>query len=173
MAIYFPNSEISEMVCEAWRITSTFQGDNNFIGGNSMVNWERSDDVYGGGNISSGILSESNGSFTFNSDYYGYYLVTHQSYNYLANNTSRWNEMKLLVSWNSGANWDQHSYATNYIYSNQSSASSGSGCASSIVAATSATRLRFEMSVEHNSTYTYGNTNEQMTGFTIAKISDL
>jgi len=171
MAIYFPNSEMGEVCGESWRITSTFQGDNNFIGANSMTNWEKSDDVYGGGNTN--ILTESNGQFTFGADYYGYYLVNHQIYNYLANNTSRWNEMLLYVSWNSGANWDQHSYATNYIYSNLSSASSASGCASSVVAATAATRLRFGVQVEHNSTYTYGTTNEQMTGFSIAKISDI
>ena len=52
MAIYFANSELTDPAGESWRITSNFTGDNNFVGGNSMTNWEKSDDVYGGGNLS-------------------------------------------------------------------------------------------------------------------------
>ena len=57
MAIYFPNSEIGEVCGESWRITSSFTGDNNTMGQAGNVSWERSDDVYGGGNISSVLLS--------------------------------------------------------------------------------------------------------------------
>jgi len=173
MAIYFPNSEMSEVCGEAWRITSSFTGDTGIMGESGTASWEKSDDVYGGGNISPSVLSESNGIFTFNADYYGYYLIHHQHHCYMSNATSRWNEMRLYVSWNSGANWDYHSYAVTNINNSSSSAMSACGGASSIIAATPATRLRFNIQVENNSVTTYGSTNEQMTGFSIAKVSDV
>ena len=173
MAIYFPNSELGEACGESWRITSTFTGDNNIVGGNGNTNWELSDDVYGGTNLDSGsILSESNGIFTFNADFYGYYFINWQHYCYIGNAYSRWNEMILQVSWNSGSNYDNHGYSVSNIPNSSSSASSGGGSATSVVLASAATRLRWNISVENNSVTTYGTTNEQMTGFSIHKISE-
>ena len=171
MAIYFPNSELGEVCGETWRITSSFTGDNNFFGGNSMTNWERSDDVYGGGNMaSSPVLSLSNGQFSFN--YEGYYLVYWQAYNYHTVD-SRYNEMTLYVSWNNGANWDVHGYTTSHITIGTNGNNSAGGNATSMVAGTGAARLRFGMNVENNGVVTYGNTSETTTGFTVVKISEI
>ena len=173
MAIYFPNSELGEVCGETWRITSTFTGDNNIVGGNGNTNWEKSDDVYGGSSLDSGsILSESNGIFTFGADFYGWYFLNWQHYCYMGNSYSRWNEMTLHVSWNSGANYDNHGYAVSNIPNSSSSSSSGGGCATSVVLATSATRLRFDISVENNNVITYGASDNTSTGFSIHKISE-
>ena len=40
MAIYFPNSELGEVGGETWRITSSFQGDNNTSLGNSSYRFQ-------------------------------------------------------------------------------------------------------------------------------------
>ena len=174
MAIYFPNSRFGEACGESWRITSAFQGDNNVVGGNGNTNWEKADDVYGGSSIDGGaILTESNGVFTFGADFYGWYFINFQHYCYMGSAYSRWNEMKLQVSWNSGSNYDDHAYSVSNIPNNSSSASSGGGCGTCVVFASSATRLRWNISVENNSVTTYGTTNEQMTGFSIHKISEV
>ena len=171
MAIYFPNSELGEVCGETWRITSNFTGDNNLFGANSMTNWERADDVYGGGNMaSSPVLSLSNGQFSFN--YEGYYLVNWQAYNYHTVD-SRYNEMKLYVSWNNGANWDVHGYTSSHITIGTNGNNSAGGHATSVVAGTNAARLRFGMNVENNSVVTYGSTADTVTGFTVVKISEL
>ncbi len=172
MAIIFPNSQLGEVMGESWRITSQFSGDNNFLGGNSLTNWERSDDVYGGTTLSSGnILSESNGSFTFGADYYGYYLIIWQHYMYY-NDNNRYGEFKLQVSWNSGANWDNHGYATASISPNTSENYNQCATATSTVFAGAATRLRFDLSQHNNSAVTYGETTAQATGFSIIRIAD-
>ena len=80
--------------------------------------------------------------------------------------------MILQVSWNSGSNYDNHGYSVSNIPNSSSSASSGGGSATSVVLASAATRLRWNISVENNSVTTYGTTNEQMTGFSIHKISE-
>ena len=174
MAIYFPNSELGEACGESWRITSTFTGDNNIVGGNGNTNWELSDDVYGGTNLDSGsILSESNGIFTFNADFYGYYFINWQHYCYLGNAYSRWNEMILQVSWNSGSNWDTHGYAVSSVSPNTSDNYYHTATGSSFVAATANARLRFNMQVQDNSVTTNGTTDAQATGFTLIKVSEL
>ena len=81
--------------------------------------------------------------------------------------------MILQVSWNSGSNYDNHAYSVSNIANNHSSASSGGGSATSVVLASAATRLRWNISVENNSVVTYGTSDEQMTGFSIHKISEL
>ena len=168
MAIYFPNSELGEVCCETWRITSHFTGDNNLMGGNSLINWEKSDDVYGTGNDTS-ILSHSNGQFTFGK--YGWFLVHFFGYFYYSDN-SRWNELQLYVSWNSGANWDYHTIATSHMSPNTSNNYNQSCSGSSIVLGNANARLRFGVNVENNSVTTYGTTNENYTGFTIIKVSE-
>ena len=173
MAIYFPNSELGEVCGETWRITSTFSGDNNTVGQPGNTNWEKSDDVYGGSNLDSGsILSENNGIFTFNSDFYGWYFLNWQHYCYMGNATSRWNEMILQVSWNSGANYDDHGYSVSCTPNNSSHASSSGGSSTSVVLASAATRLRWNITVENNSVVTYGHSNFTATGFSLIKISD-
>ena len=169
MAIIFPNSQTGEIVGESWRITSSFTGDNNFMGANSMTNWERSDDVYGGGNAN--ILSESNGVFTFGADYLGWYLVYFTHYVYHSNN-ERYNEMALYVSWNQGANWDIHGYATIALSPNSSANYSQCASCMSTVNATTNARLRFGINSQDNGTIQYGDTNAQATGFTIFRIAD-
>ena len=170
MAIYFPNSELGECASESWRITSTFNGDNNRVGGNGLVNWERADDVYGGSNLASPyLLSNSGALFSFNIT--GWYLITYQHYCYYGGGHSRWNEMIMLVSWNSGANFDSHSYSVSNIPNNSSSASSGGASASNLILGNANTRLAFNISVENNSVTTYGTTNEQMTGFTATLVA--
>ena len=170
MAIYFPNSELGEVCGESWRITSNFTGDNNLIGGNSMVNWEKSDDVYGGGNLSTPILSHSNGQFTFS--VLGYYLVIWQHKAYYSDN-NHYAQMELMVSWNSGANWDTHGYATSSVSPNTSDNYYHTSTCSSIVAATNAARLRFNIQMQNNSALTNGTTDAQATGFTLIKISEI
>ena len=136
-----------------------------------MTNWERSDDVYGGGNMSSSpVLSQSNGVFTFNSNYLGYYLVNWTAYNYHSVD-SRYNEMALYVSWNSGANWDIHGYTTSHITIGTNGNNHSGASMSSMVAGTGAARLRFGMNVENNGVATQGSTSETLTGFTVIKIS--
>ena len=170
MAIYFPNSELGEVCGESWRITSNFTGDNNLMGGNSMINWEKSDDVYGGGNLSTPLLSHSNGQFTFS--VYGYYLVIWQHKAYYSDN-NHWAEMSLMVSWNSGSDWDTHGYATSSVSPNTSDNYYHTATGSSFVAGTSAARLRFNMQVQNNSVTTNGTTDAQATGFTLIKVSEL
>ena len=170
MAIYFPNSELGEVCGESWRITSSFTGDNNLIGGNSMTNWEKSDDVYGGGNLSTPILSHSNGQFTFS--VLGYYLVIWQHKAYY-NDNNHYAEMSLMVSWNSGSNWDPHGYALSSVSPNTSDNSYHTATGSSFVAATANARLRFNMAVQDNSVTTNGTTDAQATGFTLIKVSEI
>ena len=173
MAIYFPNSELGEVGGETWRIPSSFQGDNNIIGGQSpaLTNWEKADDVYGGGNIPTPILTHSNGQFTFGADYYGWYLVNFQIYMY-HNDNNRYGEMALYVSWNSGANWDIHAYATASTSPNTSENYNQCASGSSMVNATSATRLRFGVDNRAGAAYVYGSTNATGTGFSIIRIAD-
>ena len=171
MAIIFPNTQTSEVCGESWRITSSFTGDNNFFGNNSLTNWEKSDDVYGGGNNTANILSESNGSFTFNTAYLGWYAVYWHHYIY-HNDNERYNEMALYVSWNSGANWDIHGWATTSLSPNTSSNYNICASCMSTVNGTANARLRFGINSESNSSINYGATDGQGTGFTIIKIAD-
>jgi hypothetical protein len=171
MAIIFPNSQIGEVAGESWRITAQFTGDNNPIGGNGLTNWEKSDDVYGGGNISSNILSESSGIFTFGANYYGWYLVIFHHYMYYSDN-NRYGEMELQVSWNGGSNYDNHGYATSHVSPNTSANYNQCATGCSVVNATSNTRLRFRITQWNNSAITYGESNAQATGFSLIRISD-
>ena len=168
MAIYFPNSELTDPGGESWRITSNFTGDNNFVGGNSMTNWEKSDDVYGGGNLSTPILSESNGVFTFQT--YGWFLINWTHYSYI-NDNCRWSEMQLYVSWNGGSNYDWHGNSANNTSPNTSANYSMGGSSTGFVLGNSNTRLRWGISVENNSTTTYGASDGLGTGFSIVKIA--
>ena len=168
MAIYFPNSELTDPGGESWRITSNFSGDNNFVGGNSVTNWEKSDDVYGGGNLSTPILSESNGVFTFQT--YGWFLVHWMHYSYMTDNC-RWSEMSLMVSWNNGSNYDYHGLSTGNASPNTSSAYSMGGNGTGFLLGNSNTRLRWNIQVENNSTVTYADTDTLATGFSIVKIA--
>ena len=171
MAIYFPNSQLENVATETWRITSSFTGDNNLMGGNSLINWEKSDDVYGGTSLASGsILSHSNGQFTFNSDLYGWYNVHWWHYNYHTVDC-RYNEMSLYVSWNSGSDWDVHGYTTSHITIGTNGNNHASGAANSTVLGNSVARLRFGMNVENNSVTTGGSTSESLTGFTVTLIA--
>ncbi len=172
MAIIFPNSQTSEVVGESWRITSSFTGDNNYMGNNSMTNWEKADDVYGGGNNTANILSESSGQFTFNADYRGWYAVYWHHYMYY-NDNERYNEMALYVSWNQGANWDIHGWATASVSPNTSANYTACSSCMSTVNATANARLRFGINSQQGSSpTTYGDTSGQATGFTIIKIAD-
>ena len=171
MAIIFPNSQTSEVVGESWRITSNFSGDNNYMGHNSMTNWEKADDVYGGGNNTANILSESNGAFSFNADYRGWYAVYWHHYVYW-NDNERYNEMALYVSWNQGANWDVHGWATVAMSPNTSANYNQCASCMSTVNGTANARLRFGINSEINSSINYGATDGQGTGFTIIKIAD-
>jgi|TARA_A100001391_G_C4942230_1_gene244846 hypothetical protein len=166
MAIYFPNSEMSEVIGESWRITSTFSSDAN-----PVLNWERSDDVYGGGNLSYDVLNYSNGIFSFNSNHYGWYLFNWQHYTYF-NDNSRWNEMICQVSWNNGANYDNHGYSASHMSPNTSSNYSAGGSASSMILGNANTRIRWNVQVENNGVYTYGTTSEQMTGFSCIYVGE-
>ena len=168
MAIYFPNSELTDPGGESWRITSNFTGDNNFVGGNSLTNWEKSDDVYGGGNLSTPILSESNGVFTFQT--YGWFLVHWMHYSYHTDNC-RWSEMNLMVSWNSGSNYDYHGLSTTNASPNTSENYSMGGNGTGFVLGNANTRLRWNVQVGNNSTVTYGDTDTLATGFSIVKIA--
>ena len=168
MAIYFANSELTDPAGESWRITSSFTGDNNFVGGNSMTNWEKSDDVYGGGNLSTPILSESNGVFTFQT--YGWFLVNWMHYSYMTDNC-RWSEMTLQVSWNNGSNYDNHGQSTGNMSPNTSANYSNGGAGTGFLLGNANTRLRWNIQVENNSTTTYGDTDLLSTGFSIVKIA--
>ena len=171
MAIIFPNSQTGEVVGESWRITSSFTGDNNMMGNNSMTNWEKSDDVYGGGNNTANILTHSNGQFTFNTAYLGWYAVYWHHYMY-HNDNERYNEMALYVSWNSGANWDIHGWATVAMSPNTSANYNQCASCMSTVNGTANARLRFGVNSESNSSTNYGASDGQGTGFTIIRIAD-
>ena len=180
MAIIFPDSRISNMGSETWRIQSSFTGDNNWMGYNSMTTWARSNDVggtspYDNGNTN--LLSESNGVFTFNE--LGAYLINFQA---LATHTqqTRYYYMLVYYSWNNGSNWDEHAQAyisfpdansgysgTHYATCHGSChlvipSNSGSGCR----------KLRFGVQTYNNGTQTYGGPNSTYTGFTATKVSD-
>jgi len=168
MAIYFANSELTDPAGESWRITSNFNGDNNFVGYNGLTNWEKSDDVYGGGNLSTPILSYSNGVFTFQT--YGWFLIHWMHYSYMTDNC-RWSEMTLQVSWNNGSNYDDHGLSTGNTSPNTSANYSMGGNGTGFVLGNSNTRLRWNIQVENNSTTTFGNTDYMATGFSIVKIA--
>ena len=180
MAIIFPDSRISNMGSETWRVQSSFTGDNNYIGNNSQTTWARSTDVggtspYDDGNTN--LLSQSNGTFTFNE--LGSYLINFQVMLYHSQQT-RYHHMTLYYSWNNGANWDVHAYAygsipdansgysgTQYVTAHGSAhlvipSNSGNGCR----------KLRFGVQTYNNGTGTYGGTGETYTGFTATKVSD-
>ena len=180
MAIIFPDSRISIIGSETWRVQSSFTGDNNYIGNNSQTTWARSTDVggtspYDDGNTN--LLSQSNGTFTFNE--LGSYLINFQVMLYHTQQT-RDHHMTLYYSWNNGANWDVHAYAygsipdansgysgTQYVTAHGSAhlvipSNSGNGCR----------KLRFGVQTYNNGTGTYGGTGETYTGFTATKVSD-
>ena len=163
MAIYFPNSELTDPCGEGWRITSNFTGSQN-----PMINWERSDDVYGGTNFSGNIVSQSNGMFSFNT--YGWFLLDWNFYSY-NNDNVRYIEMQLEVSWNQGSNYDSHVYALGQMSPNSSSNYSQGGSASGFILGNANTRLRWNIQVENNSTTTYGASDTLGTGFSIVKIA--
>ena len=180
MAIIFPDSRISNMGSETWRINTSFSGDNNYLGNNSMTTWMRSNDVGGTSpydNGSTNLLSQTNGTFIFNE--LGSYLINFQCACYHSQQT-RYHQMAVYYSWNNGANWDVHAYAytaipdansgysgTQYTTAHGSChlvipSNSGNGCR----------KLRFGIQTYNNSTNTYGGTNETFTGFTATKVSD-
>ena len=180
MAIIFPDSRISNMGSETWRINSSFTGDNNFIGANSMTTWTRSTDVGGTSpynNGSTNLISESSGVFTFNE--LGSYLINFQFMCYHSQKT-RYHYMTLYYSWNNGANWDEHNHAyacfpdANSGYSGTHEAT-GHGTSHLVIPSNSGNgcrKLRFGIQTENNSTGTYGSTNVTYTGFTATKVSD-
>ena len=170
MAIYFnegtsPGAYWDAPLAEGWRVTSSFSGDAY-----PVLNWEKQDDVHGSGTNGGPILTYSNGVFTFAKT--AYYLVTWTHYAYYTSN-SRINEMYLYVSWNSGANYDPHGYTTGAITIGESGNNTSGGTCSSIVSGTPNTRLRWQVNVSNNSVITGASTNEQVTGFTIAKVAGI
>ena len=170
MAIYFnegtsPGAYWDAPLAEGWRITSSFSGDAH-----PVLNWEKQDDVHGSGTNGGPILTYNNGVFTF--AHTAYYLVTWTHYAYYTSN-SRINEMYLNVSWNSGANYDYHGYTASHITVGEGGNNIAGGTCSSIVTGTPNTRLRFRVNVTNNSVITGASTNEQVTGFTIAKVAGI
>ena len=163
MAIYFPNSELTDPCGEGWRITSNFTGSQN-----PMTNWERSDDVYGGTNFSGNLVSQSNGIFSFNT--YGWFLLDWNFYSY-NNDNVRYIEMALQVSWNNGSNFDQHVYALGQLSPNSSSNYSQGGSASGFILGNANTRFKFRYNAQNSGLTTYGSTDECGTGFTIYKVA--
>lgn len=180
MAIIFPDSRISNMGSETWRINTSFSGNNNYIGSNSQTTWMRSNDVggtspYDNGNTN--LLSVSNGTFTFNE--LGSYLINFQAMGYHTQQT-RYYYMTVYYSWNNGANWDVHAEAytsfpdansgysgTHYSTCHGSChlvipSNSGNGCR----------KLRFGVGMYNTGTQTYAGSNETYTGFTATKVSD-
>jgi hypothetical protein len=167
MALYFADgSHMTAPMAEGWRVTSGFTGNAHPI-----TNWEKQDDVHGSGVANVQILTESNGVFTFAK--LGYYLVTWTHYGYLANGSSRFNEMYLGVSWNQGSNYDYHGYGTGSIAHISNGNNHGGLTCSSIVTGTANTRLRFRIYCANGNVQTGGSTNEQTTGFTIHKVAGL
>jgi len=164
MAIYFPNSEIDDLGGEVWRITSSFTGSQH-----PMLNWEKSDDVYGAGNNLS-ILSYSNGIFSFNSDQYGWFLLNWNNYAY-HNDNVRYLDYSLEVSWNSGSNYDTHGVAESGLSPNSTSNYSTGGSATGFVLGNSVTRIRWRMNAQNSGCTTYGDTQQTATGFSIVKIA--
>jgi len=167
MAIYFADgSHMTAPMGEGWRVISAFTGNAHPI-----TNWEKQDDVHGSGVANVQILTESSGVFTFAK--LGYYLVTWTHYGYISNAASRYCEMYLGVSWNSGANYDWHGYGTGHIAHISSSNNHGGQTCSSIVSGTANTRLRFKISSDNGNVITGGSSNEQVTGFTIHKVAGI
>ena len=164
MAIYFPNSEIDDLGGEVWRITSQFTGSQH-----PMTNWEKSDDVYGGGN-NINILSYNNGVFSVNSDQYGWFLLNWHNYAY-HNDNARWIQMELEVSWNSGSNYDNHGYATSDLSPNSTSNYNTGGSATGFILGNSVMRFRWKLNAQNSGLTTYGDTNATATGFSIVKIA--
>lgn len=171
MAIYFnqgtsPGAYWDSPLAEGWRVTSGFQGNAYPI-----LNWEKQDDVHGSGTNGGPILTYSNGIFTF--AHTAYYLVSWTHYAYLNSSDSRYIEMYLYVSWNSGANYDIHGYGTGHITQGQSGNNHCGQTCSSIVSGTPNTRMRFKIQVNNGNTYTGADTNSQTTCFTISKVAGI
>ncbi len=165
MAIYFPNSEIDDLGGEVWRVTTSFTGSQH-----PMLNWEKSDDVYGAGNNLS-ILSYNNGVFSINSNQQnGWFLLNWNNYGY-HNDNARWLEMSLEVSWNSGANYDTHGVAISDLSPNSSSNYNTGGSATGFILGNSVMRFRWRMNAQNSGLTSYGDTNQTATGFSIVKIA--
>jgi len=178
MPIVYPNSMQSDAITEMWRMTTTFSGDAS-----PMQNWERVDDVgsyspyYS--STSNTLLVENNGYFSFREK--GGYLI-HYYFMVYHSQSSYYNHMNLDLSWNNGANWDNNVVA----YMSFPNANSGysnthemTGHASTFLSIPSVEgsgsgerQLRFTMTVQNNSTSTYGNTGGTYTGFIVSKITD-
>ena len=79
--------------------------------------------------------------------------------------------MNLMVSWNSGSNYDYHGLSTGNTSPNTSSAYSIGGNGTGFLLGNANTRLRWNIQVENNSTVTYGDTDTLSTGFSIVKIA--
>ena len=178
MPIVFPNTSLTNPAGETWRITSSFTGDNNFMGANSMTNWERQDDVGAGTPYSGNILNESNGVFTFNE--LGWYYISMMCTFYHSQRT-RHHQMYCYLSWNNGANWDINMIATGGITDANSgmSGNQNKGCFAATIlnipsnSGSGCRKLRFGIDTENNGTITYGTSTEQHTGFSVIKIADV
>jgi|TARA_R100000084_G_C4612640_1_gene128929 hypothetical protein len=168
MAIYFPNSEIDDLGGEVWRITSSFTGSQH-----PMLNWEKSDDVYGSGS-GLNILSCNNGVFSINSSQISgngsWFLLNWHNYAY-HNDNSRWIQMELEVSWNNGGNYDNHGYATSDLSPNSTSNYNTGGSATGFILGNSVMRFRWKMNAQNSGVTTYGYTDATATGFSIVKIA--
>tara|TARA_B100001093_G_scaffold512597_1_gene582754 strand:+ start:908 stop:1429 length:522 start_codon:yes stop_codon:yes gene_type:complete len=173
MAIYFnqgtsPGAYWDAPLAEGWRLTSGFQG-----GAYPILNWEKQDDVHGSGTNGGPILTYDNSSGVFTFAQTSYYLVSWTHYAYLPNADSRYIEMYLYVSWNSGSNYDAHGYGTGSITNGQSGNNHSGQTCSSIVTGTPNTRMRFKVNVNNGSTYTGADTTAQTTCFTISKVAGI
>ena len=178
MAIIFPQTQLTNPAGETWRITSSFTGDNNWMGANSMTNWERSDDVGGGSPYSGNVLNESSGTFTFNE--LGWYFIYFQAEFYHSQRT-RHHQMYLYLSWNNRNNWDENCIATGGITDANSgmSGNQNKGCSGGTIlhipsnSGSGTRKIRFGINTENNGTITYGHSDKTYTGFSVLKFADV
>jgi hypothetical protein len=154
---------------DIWRLTT----DKSLSAGSSSditANLERSDDVTRG-LIGSG-MSESSGIFTFPET--GIYLVTATGVFLRDSNGSRFISLDMLVSSNSGSNYDTVANARSGITKASTSTENfGAGTASALVDVTNASTFRIKFSAFSTEASTVsGESNGNLTHFVFIRIGD-
>ena len=158
-----PAGGLSE--ADVWRNTSDM-----YLFREPISTWERAD-TYGAGTQLGTGMSESSGVFTFPST--GHWLVNYYLYVYFDGNT-RYFELKMQYSSNSGSGWDVTSTAANFLGdSGQNSGNISGSCAGSQIlniTNASTSRVRFDHTGENSSVNMKGSSTMNATYATFIKL---
>ena len=168
MTINFGNgTSLANVLNASWRVNTNFTGNSSPI----TANWERADTSGMTGNNYANVLTESSGVFSF--AYTGWYTLTMSHYSYGSNIDSRWCEMSMQLSSNSGSNWTTLGKTQGFVLSSGVMYQITTKTLSFKVPNSSTYQMRFHVNNENASLITACSTSQQQTGFTITKVAEV